>query len=710
MDFTANRAALYQEMDAVYRTYPTDTAALREKYDVQSARLSPYGRKLLLYRIAIRNCPVHIFPHCPFYYEMDVGKNRNAWMGGFCNYVRETSDVDMTDFHARMKDRNMRNLTMGGSFADFDHRVPGYDNLLRGGLRGLCKEAERLNVTEPDADRRMYRETLIETAHLLRELACRYADEAARQASGHTGEVRDNLMRIADAARRIPWEKPATFYEAMCAILFTRESMNALEGVGISSYGHLDRMLYPYFVRDLAEGRITREEAYSLLCFMLSLTDGRFEYIPGAHIETSTTVMIGGQDADGTPVYNELTDMIIDAFAEHRFVNPKLNARVCMGSPDAYLEKLAQLLLTGSNVLAIENDEVNIRYLQNAGVSERDARLYVGCGCQELTVQNTAYHSRAFLYVNLVQILLDTLTKHPHAAFDELYAAYFTALRDFLGELIADCTPFDAVHVQVNAEPFVSLLLSDCIGRGKDVTEGGARYRFKTFTLVGFGTLADSLLALREYPDRTALLEGMRRDYAEMEPLRRSLENLPKYGDPDVRPFIRTLAHDLSHAADGWTAPGDVPWGTSIFTYWAYGSFGNRTSATPDGRHAGIPFTRGGGPSDVALARFGVTAGAQACGDTCADFTDTSVYDFTLPYSPGTVDPDTLAAYIRACIGLNVPVLQCMTVDKEQLIEERDHPGTHPELVVRVCGYSARFGLLRRPVQDEVISRFANRI
>ena len=37
--------------------------------------------------------------------------------------------------------------------------------------------------------------------------------------------------------------------------------------------------------------------------------------------------------------------------------------------------------------------------------------------------------------------------------------------------------------------------------------------------------------------------------------------------------------------------------------------------------------------------------------------------------------------------------------------EERNQKGTHPDLVVRVCGYSAMFAQLSREMQDELIAR-----
>ena len=48
---------------------------------------------------------------------------------------------------------------------------------------------------------------------------------------------------------------------------------------------------------------------------------------------------------------------------------------------------------------------------------------------------------------------------------------------------------------------------------------------------------------------------------------------------------------------------------------------------------------------------------------------------------------------------------EILAIDRDTLVEERDHKGTHPDAVVRVCGYSAFFGLLTKDMQNEIIGR-----
>jgi pyruvate-formate lyase len=100
------------------------------------------------------------------------------------------------------------------------------------------------------------------------------------------------------------------------------------------------------------------------------------------------------------------------------------------------------------------------------------------------------------------------------------------------------------------------------------------------------------------------------------------------------------------------------------------------------------------------------TAAAYSMSSIChADFNDVGMFDIALPMNDSVTYRQVLTDYIRTCLELKIPVLQPNMVNRAMLLEERQHKGTHPDLVVRICGYSALFGLLSPDMQDEVIAR-----
>jgi formate C-acetyltransferase len=54
--------------------------------------------------------------------------------------------------------------------------------------------------------------------------------------------------------------------------------------------------------------------------------------------------------------------------------------------------------------------------------------------------------------------------------------------------------------------------------------------------------------------------------------------------------------------------------------------------------------------------------------------------------------------------------MQVSMVDTETLLDAREHPERHPNLMVKVAGYSARFVDLSPDEQEEIIGRTAQKL
>ncbi|MBC8867907.1 MAG: hypothetical protein H8E44_00730, partial [Planctomycetes bacterium] len=80
-----------------------------------------------------------------------------------------------------------------------------------------------------------------------------------------------------------------------------------------------------------------------------------------------------------------------------------------------------------------------------------------------------------------------------------------------------------------------------------------------------------------------------------------------------------------------------------------------------------------------------------------------AVLTISLPL--GGVNLQTLGQLERAFAASGLAMLQMNCVDREQLLDAREHPERHQDLIVRLYGYSARFVCLTPEMQDEFISR-----
>ena len=739
-DFENIKPLIIAEFDAVMSKYPTDMSMIEERIPKTGSALE---KKLSIIEAAAELCPVHIFPHFPFACEVDTGVPRDMTYYGVGRLLRRHLDIDLSPLEAS-RDR-LWHMKLGrfNDYTDYYHHTIDFDRLFEKGFRGIENDCLKLNEPElslPEEKRSEafhYRETLIRVCRAIKKLGERLKERAAELLPSASDELaRHNLERIVNSANT-PYDPPETLCDAFNAILCADQFISELDGISMNSQGQVDRLCMPYLAKDLENGIIDEKEAVYLVRCFLSKTDLHANFAAGRTLfDSSVTVMIGGCDEAGEPVYNRLTDMILDAYEDGNYINPKLNARASTASPHPYIKRIAKLMALGKNNVIIENDGYVIPMFLRMGVKPTDAARYIGGGCQEVVCPNQL-HSRASVYMSLPQVLLDTISKGrgeerikdaDHAEiyqygasdisdFDRLEASFLANLRSYIRVLSDLFKPYVLLHGDINPTPLLSCFVGGCVRKGRDASSGGADYYANTIALFGFGTLCDSLLALRAaYREGRVneLIDACESDFSgdKNEKLRRQILRSDEHfgGSDDADNYAASLADKLAKVADGLKNALGVEWHTSLFAFYLFESVGKSTGATPDGRHAGEPLSRGMNMGHIDSLTSAAVSLSKICG---AEFNDVGVFDFVLPSSPskGSDSIDAVTAFLMACIRLNIPVMQSNVIDKERLdaekkrLQEQKDAVPDPELIVRVCGYSAIFGLLDPTIQNEILER-----
>ena len=738
MSFMSERLLFEEELDTYYAEYPTDLSWLEHKLHDLSAQHPewlPYTRKASGYEILAQHCRVKVFRHFPFYFELDVGKSRrDLGAGGVGGWMkREPLGVELNASGADwLRPCRDAGLSSGWPVLDDNHHGLGYDSVFRHGLNGLIQRAEARLETAVSEKERSFLRAMIVGNRALTTIAQRLAHEAGRLAAAETiPEVRNRLERIAETGLRTPAQPPATFYEALNTILFMREVTQSLECNGISVFGHVDRVLWPYYRDDIENGRLTREEAKDLLAFFLAFSDVRFGMREAeTHVGTNTTVGIGGCDAQGNIVFNEITRMTVEVYREARLVDPKLNARISSRHPDQYHELLAELVAGAGNSLCIFNDDVVVEANVKMGKAREDCRLYVAGGCQENVLENTEINSRATVYLNLAQVLLMgffpeywawlssqagiQLAAYGDApTFQRLYETFLGNLQAVVAAHIDQRNRTEGQGWRYNPCPLHSSTLSDCIEKGLDMMEGGARYSFGSVSLTGVATLVDSLFAIHRvvYERPQILLSRLRAmlaaDFGGEEAYRQYLmHRVPKFGQDDetMRSFSAKVFADIARASSGRPNTRGGRYEASLFAFRSFANLGIKTGATPDGRKAGEHLSPGMSPSPIGLGKECSISQVMRSLDPL-DLTLYPVVAVLDVKLPAPSPPEILVPVFKRFVASGGSVLQPNVLSPETLIEAREHPDRHPDLVVRVSGFSALFTTLSPAVQDEIINR-----
>lgn len=719
--FLSIRQNITDGMDAFLRAHP----------DMPSVLL-----KSRLHTLMAEHFEPVVFGGNPFFFEMGLREAQSWGLSGIspAGYVRRHRERILHEEHpllyrleeiaGRMYDMNDLGMCQAQNTFDGDHHTLGYTDLFREGVQGILSKAEAAAASFTGS-RRDFCLAAAESCRALMRIAEKFAQKAEQLLETADSEsARTYLRMMADAAGRIPAQPPQTFYEGLCMLLFTREAIATLEGIGVSQLGHVDRLLIGLYEKDVAEGRLTREEAAELIGIWMLHTDIKFDLHNASWPETSTCIQLGGCDEAGRPVYNEITRLFIEEHHRLKLVNPKLNCRYNADSPKEYLEMAGQAILAGHNNFVMINDDVIIKGLLRSGVSEADARLYVSGGCQETMIEGCGHTEGVAFYASMPRVL--DLFLRPEKS-SEAYVPVFASADtygDFEQQVLSAMDHFFSIVIdQRNMRqrimkdalvcPLFSATQKGCIQSGMDYTHGGAKYNFSTISLIGLGTVADCLFAVKKlvYDDKACTMDewkaALAANWEGYEALHQRALAVPKYGhnqpeaDAIAHSFLTGLAARLSKRRNergGIHIP-------SLFVYYHYESFARVLRATPDGRRDWELISPGAAPSQLKPIRD-LTEPVKSMQrvDFAACGGGSCVLDVKMPLS-GHMTPALFAAFIQACGAMSCPTLQPNVVSQEELLDAKVHPEKHRNLIVRICGLSAYFVALTAKVQDEIIAR-----
>lgn len=741
IDFAKNAHALKQELDAYYSACPYDCSAEQEQldswYEAADGK-TVYEKKALVYRAAAELCQVEIFDHSPFYYEIRSGRERNTSQNGFPPgpglegwYMRKHLALN-EPFVDYMQRYAQQDLVWGGVFSDHAHHTLGYDKLLRIGYVGIEQEAQAYLAQQTDPEKQGFYRSVITACEAMRQIGQRYAQAAAaRLKQSVTPEAAESLRLIRDTAGRVPFEPPKTFYEALATILFAKEMAIDLEGVAVAVLGHLDRLLQPFYEQEIAAGTLNYEKAKNLMAFFLYHTDGRWELTEHTFASTNCSLVIGGCDRNGMPIYNDVTRMILECYEEFGFVNPKIQVRVAAGYPQQLQQQCAQMIAKGCNVFSFLNDDVQIEAAIRMGKAPEDARLYSAGGCQEPILDNCEFNSRAFVYISLPQLLNALLDPSlgcllpgsrqlpadgQYPDFESLYQTYMEQLSALYADLVQHLNEREAHLPEFCCLPLLSCTMTGCMESGRDMTAGGTKYNAISLPLVGIGTAIDSLLAIRQIvfeekrmtlAELAALLQQNFASEPRMQDYLRT--HCAKYGDDSeaVNAFSARFFHDAADKTSGYRSARGATYEASLFVFYLFDWMKEHVGATADGRQSGHVLSRGMNPPDISSHNnIPEILHTVSCLDLAA-WPGAAVLYLEMPVEAGNKahTVEHLHWVIDGFLRAGGSALDLQMLDPQQLIEARKDPASHSNIIVRVCGFSAYFTSLEPKIQDEIIER-----
>ena len=711
------------------------TKRLDEKY---KEGMSSYEMKVMQYRTIADMIEPVLFNNSPFYYETGIipgcsdgarwfhdDKHIGGWTYWKNNHKFFEQDKELWNLTCRQRGE-LFYLICGAYNDDSQHFLTNHRPIFEKGLRGVYEDAQAaLKAAEKDKEKE-FLTAICDGLLCVKKIAEKFADRADEMLRDNPDN--QNLKRISVSARRCPWEQPQSFYEAINTYAFMRKIIGSLEGIGPNTFGRVDVDLYPFYENDIKSERVTNDEIFALVSQFLVTFDSHYDHdmkmVGYADHELENTYVLGGCDADGKPVFNELTKMFLEATQAEKIIFPKIKCRFSEYSPKEYLDLINKPIINGTSTILYQNDDASIPALIRSGISEKDARDYVVSGCWGMN-ENSCGSQDGANYVNLLKVFEYQI--HNRTDLMEKVGMHFDSIdnaKDFEEVYKITCGNMDTLFKErnriaakggqicesVDPLPIFSSLFGDCVKNRRDFTNRGARYTDECYMCVGFPNIVDSLMAIKtlcfdkkKYTLKD-MLDAVRNNWEGYEEMRADAMLCHGWGDgnDDSCALAKRFNTDLYKMLSKLTGQYGGKVNLGHLTYTEIRFWGERTLATPDGRHNGEYFSQGLTPSRLKKIPYVTSVINSMAAIDKTELAGDTVVNIILPESTTL---DLCEAFLRATARSAVESLQLNCVSKETLLDAQKHPEKYPDLIVRVCGFSAKFTSLSPEWQEEVITR-----
>jgi trans-4-hydroxy-L-proline dehydratase len=638
-----------------------------------------------------------------------------------------------------------------GIFTEFmEQRAPGHtvaDNKIyfkgfidfKADIEESIKNIDFFNDVEA-YEKQQELEAMLICADAIIILAKRYS-EKARMIAEEENDIqrKEELLKIAQVTSRVPAYAPATFWEALQTYWFIHLGVTTeLNTWDAFNPGRLDQHLYPFYKTEINNSTLTQEFAKELLqCFWVKFNNQPAPPKVGITLKESGTytdfanINIGGLKIDGSDGVNEVSYLLLEVIDEMTLLQPSSNIQLSKKSPDRFLRQACEIIKKGWGQPSIFNADAVVEEMLRQGKSIEDARCGGTSGC----VETGAFGKESCIltgYFNLVKVLeitlhngVDPVTNKKlgietgnvldFTSFYQLMEAFKKQLNHFIDIKIKGNNAIEKIYALYMPAPFLSIIISDCIKKGKDYNAGGARYNTTYIQGVGIGSITDSLSAIKyhvfekENLTMEKLLFALKNNFEGCKDIQQLLLNkTPKYGNDDefadeiMKEVFETYFNAVNgrkNMKGGYSRINMLP--TTCHVY-----FGSVVGAMPDGRSAGTPLSEGISPVQ-GTDHEGPTAVVKSASKM--DHLRTGGTLLNMKFTPQLFqNPEgvsSMASLTRSYFKLDGHHIQFNVVDRELLLDAQKNPEKHKNLIVRVAGYSDFFCNLSTGLQNEIIER-----
>ncbi len=631
-------------------------------------------------------------------------------------YYTERKQPECTEAE---KQANVEWAAQGVEWAAHNHSVIGYEKVLKLGFSGILDEI--LEFEKKNGENPFYNGLKI-ICEASMKIGEKYAQKAKELLKKENSEYnKDDLEIIAKTCSRVPKFPAESFMEAVQSLWLAHIINTWEDKINANSIGRLDQILYPYYKKDIESGKITKEEAFEMLCCLWLKLYRDYD------VQQSC---VGGTNSNGTSAVNELSYMMLDVTEKLDFIRC-LSVRFSEKTDKEFIKRALEVVgHVQKGVPFFFNDDVMIPALVNAGVKYEDACGYTQIGCVETVIPGKSNPHAVTGRVNLLKAIEYTFCNgrsmmHPDFApgIETGDISNFTTFNKFYGAVIKQvdnlieytCKSVSEIYdTYLQPKPYKSLLTEGCLENVKDYNDKGAIYDYYQIMIAGVPNFADSMMAIKKlvFDEKKYTLEELvnilKEDYPD-ETVRLEFENkASKFGNDidEVDSFAIDIINHTCDKLEENSKKYNIAFHAQPFTFLWMIDHGHNCAASADGRRAGEPIAYSISPMQG------------------RDFNGLSAVLKSISKLPTKRTPGTTSAIIEVDPKLftdrNIGILtdalisagkmglsnvQFNTIDADTLTDAKKHPEKYKNLAVRVSGFSQKFNLLSSELQDHIIGR-----
>ena len=541
----------------------------------------------------------------------------------------------------------------------------------------------------------------------------RYREEALNNAEKcKNDEDKAFYLRMAEAFKTVPKKPACDFTSAMCSFML----IFALDGS--DSPGRFDQYMYPAYQKTENKAEIT------------DLLDRLWDYF---HDHRSWNLCISGSDENGNDESNELTYDILEMVRKKGYQTPNLTCRVHKNTPDKLWNDIADTLATGTGLPALYNDDVVCAALKKIGISPQDSHDYCMNGCNQIDILGKSHmglEDGEVVFAKCLEfalhngtdamtgkkISIETGDPKEFATYERFERAFIDQLEFITYNSCNSANSWQHMRGVFQPHPLRSCLIEGCLEKGRDYRNGGPVYNHGQILAEGIADTGDSLYAVKKlvYDEKkytmSELIDALDADFEGYEQLHHNFRNCEKFGNDFeevdnitariLNRFFTVLKRNNTYRGGVFTG------GCSTFNRAA--GYGQQTAALPNGKLKGEALLADSIAATPGRDTNGPTAQMKSVlkfnhTDACSGFVFQNKFEKKMFNSEkGKASFIALAKAYFASGGQQYTVT---VISPDDLIDAKNNPGNHRNLIVRVGGYSDYFVNLNDELQNNVIER-----